>query len=197
MNEPTGAETIVPARFAGAQMRTCVAPDLRLPVGSPAMSNRHANHLPVRPNHGATDRMSFTNTRVCGPRRDRTGGASGSGNHCSHLPPSSRVVPRPAGGCRGRWRDRCRRTRPLFVRCDLTDPAALRAALARVRGELWTGGGAGQQRRQRSAPEFPEVTPTSDWMMAVNCATFISVPGGRSADDRTRYGSIINMSSLA
>src|SRR5712671_3341991 len=36
INEPTGAETIVLARFAGAQMRARVAPDIRLPVGSPA-----------------------------------------------------------------------------------------------------------------------------------------------------------------
>jgi multiple sugar transport system ATP-binding protein len=36
MNEPTGAETIVLARFAGEKMRARIAPDLRLPVGGAA-----------------------------------------------------------------------------------------------------------------------------------------------------------------
>ena len=44
-------------------------------------------------------------------------------------------------------------TAPLFIRCDLTDIDALRAAIERVRDELGPVARAGQQRRQRRPPQ--------------------------------------------
>jgi len=58
---------------------------------------------------------------------------------------------------------------PLFVPCDLTDPAALRVALARVRRELGPAAVLVNNAANDQRQNFQEVTPDQfDWMMAVN-----------------------------
>lgn len=89
--------------------------------------------------------------------------------------------------------------RPHFLRCDLTDTEALRAAMARIRAELGPASvlinNAANDQRQDFAAVEPDVF---DWTMAVNFrhayfAAQAVVPQMRELGG----GSIINMSSVA
>ena len=91
------------------------------------------------------------------------------------------------------------RHEPLFVGCDLTDVAALRAALARVRRDLGPAAvllnNAANDQRQTLA----DVTPDQfDWMMAVNLRhVYFACQAIVPQMIELGHGSIINMSSLA
>jgi len=88
---------------------------------------------------------------------------------------------------------------PLFVPCDLTDPAALRAALARVRGELGPAAVLVNNAANDQRQNFQEVTPDQfDWMMAVNLRhVYFACQAIVPQMIELGTGSIINMSSLA
>jgi NAD(P)-dependent dehydrogenase (short-subunit alcohol dehydrogenase family) len=91
------------------------------------------------------------------------------------------------------------RHEPLFVPCDLTDVAALRAALARVRRDLGPAAvlvnNAANDQRQTLA----DVTPDQfDWMIAVNLRhVYFACQAIVPQMIELGHGSIINMSSLA
>jgi NAD(P)-dependent dehydrogenase (short-subunit alcohol dehydrogenase family) len=88
---------------------------------------------------------------------------------------------------------------PLFVQCDLTDIAALRAALAQVRQALGPAAVLLNNAANDLRQSFGEVTPDQfDWMMAVNlkhvyfaCQAVVPQMIERGG------GAIINMSSMA
>ena len=86
-----------------------------------------------------------------------------------------------------------------FVACDLTDVAALRAALAQVRRDLGPAAvlvnNAANDQRQTLA----DVTPDQfDWMMAVNLRhVYFACQAIVPQMIELGHGSIINMSSLA
>ena len=143
------AETVVllkrPARAHEGADRTRCAPERRR---NRAFRGRHPPHLPVRPRDGATDRMSFTQYHSLADRVVViTGGASGIGETFVRLrgkfraPPFSTCRNWPAP--RSRAAAQIARHAPLFVACDLTDAAALRAApnasaASRARRGAWS-----------------------------------------------------------
>jgi NAD(P)-dependent dehydrogenase (short-subunit alcohol dehydrogenase family) len=91
------------------------------------------------------------------------------------------------------------RHKPLFIACDLTDTAALQAAIARVRAELGpiavlVNNAANDQRH-----ELDEVTPEYwDKAQAVNLKhQFFAAQAVRAHMIELGYGSIVNFSSVA
>jgi NAD(P)-dependent dehydrogenase (short-subunit alcohol dehydrogenase family) len=88
---------------------------------------------------------------------------------------------------------------PLFVPCDLTDPAALRTALARVRAELGPAAVLVNNAANDQRQTFQDVTPDQfDWVMAVNLRhVYFACQAVVPQMIELGYGSIINMSSLA
>jgi D-xylose 1-dehydrogenase len=88
---------------------------------------------------------------------------------------------------------------PLFVPCDLTDVAALRAALEQVHATLGPAAVLVNNAANDQRFGFAAVTPDEfDWMMAVNLrhvffAAQAIVPQMRALG----HGSIVNMSSVA
>jgi NAD(P)-dependent dehydrogenase (short-subunit alcohol dehydrogenase family) len=88
---------------------------------------------------------------------------------------------------------------PLFIPCDLTDIAALRAALAQVREALGPAAVLLNNAANDLRQTFGEVTPDQfDWMMAVNlrhvyfaCQAVVPQMIERGG------GAIVNMSSMA
>lgn len=88
---------------------------------------------------------------------------------------------------------------PLFLRCDLTDIAALREAVARVEGELGPVRVLVNNAASDDRHRFEEVTPDYwDERMAVNLRHYFFaaqavVPGMAAAGG----GSIVNLSSIA
>ena len=88
---------------------------------------------------------------------------------------------------------------PLFVPCDLTDPAALRAALERVRRELGPAAVLVNNAANDQRQTFGDVTPDQfDWMMAVNLRhVYFACQAVVPQMIELGTGSIINMSSLA
>jgi len=87
---------------------------------------------------------------------------------------------------------------PLFVPCDLTDPAALRAALARVRSELGPAAVLVNNAANDQRQNFQEVTPEQfDWMMAVNLRhVYFACQAVVPQMIELGTGSITNMSAL-
>src|SRR6185503_19529457 len=137
---------------------------------------RHPPHLPVRPRDGATDRMSFTQYQSLADRVVViTGGASGIGETFvrAFTANAARVafldLQEEAGAAlAASLRDGARHP-PLFVGCDLTDVAALRAALERIRRELGPAAVLVNNAANDQRQTLSEVTPDQfDWMMAVN-----------------------------
>jgi D-xylose 1-dehydrogenase len=88
---------------------------------------------------------------------------------------------------------------PLFVACDLTDVAALRAALERIRGELGPAAVLVNNAANDLRQTLAEVTPDQfDWMMAVNLRhVYFACQAVVPQMIERGQGSIINMSSLA
>jgi NAD(P)-dependent dehydrogenase (short-subunit alcohol dehydrogenase family) len=91
------------------------------------------------------------------------------------------------------------RHRPLYIRCDLTDVAALRAAVERVRAEVGPvsvliNNAANDERHIQD-----EVTPEYwDWSMAVNLRhQFFAAQAVRPHMKAIGGGAIINLSSIA
>jgi NAD(P)-dependent dehydrogenase (short-subunit alcohol dehydrogenase family) len=88
---------------------------------------------------------------------------------------------------------------PLFLACDLTDIAALRAALERVHGELGPAAVLVNNAANDQRQTFLDVTPEQfDWTMAVNlrhvyfaCQAVVPQMIARGG------GSIVNFSSMA
>ena len=91
------------------------------------------------------------------------------------------------------------RHQPLFVACDLTDVAALRAALERIRGELGPAAVLVNNAANDLRQTLAEVTPDQfDWMMAVNLRhVYFACQAVVPQMIERGQGSIINMSSLA
>ena len=81
--------------------------------------------------------------------------------------------------------------------CDITDIAAYQAAIARLRGGARPGAGAGQQRRQRHAPRWNEVTPEFwDKRIAVNLKhAFFAAQAVIARHDRGRAGARSSISA--
>jgi len=88
---------------------------------------------------------------------------------------------------------------PLFVGCDLTDVAALRAALERIRRELGPAAVLVNNAANDQRQTLSEVTPDQfDWMMAVNLRhVYFACQAVVPQMIALGHGSIINMSSLA
>jgi NAD(P)-dependent dehydrogenase (short-subunit alcohol dehydrogenase family) len=88
---------------------------------------------------------------------------------------------------------------PLFVACDLTDIAALRAALAQVRAELGPAAALVNNAANDQRQTFSDVTPEQfDWMMAVNLRhVYFACQAVLPQMIELGFGSIVNMSSLA
>ncbi len=88
---------------------------------------------------------------------------------------------------------------PLFVACDLTDVAALRAALERIRGELGPAAVLVNNAANDLRQTLADVTPDQfDWMMAVNLRhVYFACQAVVPQMIERGQGSIINMSSLA
>jgi NAD(P)-dependent dehydrogenase (short-subunit alcohol dehydrogenase family) len=91
------------------------------------------------------------------------------------------------------------RHQPLFAACDLTDVAALRAALERIRGELGPAAVLVNNAANDLRQTLAEVTPDQfDWMMAVNLRhVYFACQAVVPQMIERGQGSIINMSSLA
>jgi NAD(P)-dependent dehydrogenase (short-subunit alcohol dehydrogenase family) len=91
------------------------------------------------------------------------------------------------------------RYQPLFVACDLTDVAALRAALERIRDELGPAAVLVNNAANDLRQTLAEVTPDQfDWMMAVNLRhVYFACQAVVPQMIERGQGSIINMSSLA
>jgi NAD(P)-dependent dehydrogenase (short-subunit alcohol dehydrogenase family) len=89
--------------------------------------------------------------------------------------------------------------RPLFVPCDLTDVAALQAALATVRAALGPAAVLVNNAANDQRLSFEAVSPAEfDWMMAVNLRhVFFAAQAVVPQMRELGYGSIINMSSVA
>jgi NAD(P)-dependent dehydrogenase (short-subunit alcohol dehydrogenase family) len=88
---------------------------------------------------------------------------------------------------------------PLFVACDLTDVAALRAALERIRAELGPAAVLVNNAANDLRQTLGEVTPDQfDWMMAVNLRhVYFACQAVVPQMIALGQGSIVNMSSLA
>jgi NAD(P)-dependent dehydrogenase (short-subunit alcohol dehydrogenase family) len=88
---------------------------------------------------------------------------------------------------------------PLFVACDLTDVAALRAALERIRHELGPAAVLVNNAANDLRQTLAEVTPDQfDWMMAVNLRhVYFACQAVVPQMIERGQGSVINMSSLA
>jgi NAD(P)-dependent dehydrogenase (short-subunit alcohol dehydrogenase family) len=88
---------------------------------------------------------------------------------------------------------------PLFVACDLTDVAALRAALERIRAALGPAAVLVNNAANDLRQALGEVTPDQfDWMMAVNLRhVYFACQAVVPQMIALGQGSIVNMSSLA
>jgi NAD(P)-dependent dehydrogenase (short-subunit alcohol dehydrogenase family) len=88
---------------------------------------------------------------------------------------------------------------PHFVPCDLTDIAALRAALAQVREALGPAAVLVNNAANDLRQTFAEVTPDQfDWMMAVNLRhVYFTCQAVVPQMTELGHGSIVNMSSMA
>jgi D-xylose 1-dehydrogenase len=88
---------------------------------------------------------------------------------------------------------------PLFVRCDLTDVAALRQALDSLRAALGPAAVLVNNAANDQRLSFEAVSPAEfDWMMAVNLRhVFFAAQAVVPQMRELGYGSIINMSSVA
>ena len=88
---------------------------------------------------------------------------------------------------------------PLFVPCDLTDVAALRAALERVQRELGPAAALVNNAANDLRQTFGEVTPDQfDWMISVNLRhVYFACQAVVPQMIALGHGSIINMSSMA
>lgn len=88
---------------------------------------------------------------------------------------------------------------PLFVACDLTDVAALRAALERIRAALGPAAVLVNNAANDLRQTLGEVTPDQfDWMMAVNLRhVYFACQAVVPQMIALGQGSIVNMSSLA
>jgi NAD(P)-dependent dehydrogenase (short-subunit alcohol dehydrogenase family) len=91
------------------------------------------------------------------------------------------------------------RHKPLFIGCDLTDIAALRAAIARVRNEVGPIAVLVNNAANDERHEIDEVTPEYwDKAQAVNLKhQFFAAQAVRAHMIELGYGSIINFSSIA
>ena len=160
MIEPTGAETIVLLRLGGEPVLARISPDIRPDAGARCrLRARYTPHLPVRPGHGASHRMTQTSYAGLADRVVLiTGGASGIGAAFvrAFAAQQARVafldIDADAGAALVRDVTSECGSAPLFVPCDLLDIDALRAAIAQVHAYARRCRGAGQQRRQRPAP---------------------------------------------
>jgi NAD(P)-dependent dehydrogenase (short-subunit alcohol dehydrogenase family) len=88
---------------------------------------------------------------------------------------------------------------PMFVSCDLTDIATLRAALAQVHAALGPAAVLVNNAANDLRQTFGEVAPDQfDWMMAVNLRhVYFACQAGVPQMIERGGGSIINMSSMA
>lgn len=88
---------------------------------------------------------------------------------------------------------------PLFVRCDLLDIDALRAAMAEVRRSLGDAAVLVNNAANDQRQALPEVTPADfDWMIGVNLKhVFFAAQAVVPQMQARGGGSIINMSSIA
>jgi NAD(P)-dependent dehydrogenase (short-subunit alcohol dehydrogenase family) len=134
-----------------------------------------------------------------------TGGASGIGETFvrAFAENSARVafldLQEPAGAALAASLRETARHAPLFVACDLTDVAALRAALERIRHELGPAAVLVNNAANDLRQTLAEVTPDQfDWMMAVNLRhVYFACQAVVPQMIERGQGSIINMSSLA
>jgi D-xylose 1-dehydrogenase len=90
-------------------------------------------------------------------------------------------------------------TKPMFVRCDLTDIAALRDALAQVRAALGPAAVLVNNAANDQRYEFDAITPEQfDRTVAVNFRhVFFAAQAIAPQMKELGYGSIINMSSVS
>jgi len=134
-----------------------------------------------------------------------TGGASGIGESFvrAFAANSARValldVQQDAGAALAAALRETARHPPLFVACDLTDVAALQAALARVRRELGPAAVLVNNAANDQRQSLADVTPEQfDWMMAVNLRhVYFACQAVVPQMIELGHGSIINLSSLA
>ena len=90
-------------------------------------------------------------------------------------------------------------TKPMFVRCDLTDIAALRAALARVRAALGPAAVLVNNAANDQRYEFDAITPDEfDRTVSLNFRhVFFVAQAVAPQMKELGFGSIINMSSVS
>jgi NAD(P)-dependent dehydrogenase (short-subunit alcohol dehydrogenase family) len=93
----------------------------------------------------------------------------------------------------------CAAARPLFVPCDLTDTAALRAALGEIRAALGPAAVLVNNAANDQRYEFDQITPEQfDRTISVNFRhVFFAVQAIVPQMRELGYGSIVNMSSVS